>query len=195
MKYKTIIKKYEEYQEKNKLNDLLAILIRKASKYSSEIDEKNFVINIITKDNRYSSYIESQIYNLEDQILYDNEYNDEEIELYICTYEIDTIIDKFIQTGYPTIKLDSVVDRIGDIFEKVVGETQGYLRDENGVWHKFGDNNDKYTDLLGSKYPGFYDSVCCNEEKREKFIEWLDELTQPNSWYEYNEIDLIDQWY
>lgn len=38
MKYKTIIKKYEEYQEKNKLNDLLAILIRKASKYSSKQD-------------------------------------------------------------------------------------------------------------------------------------------------------------
>lgn len=90
------------------------------------------------------------------------------------------IIEKFIQSEYPTIKLDSVIGKIGDIFEKVVGEKEGYLRDENGKWHKFGNDNEKYTDLLGLKYSGFNESVCFNEEKREKFIEWLDELSHPN---------------
>lgn len=63
------------------------------------------------------------------------------------------------------------------------------------MWHKFGDDNDKYTDLLGLKCPGFKENVCCNEERREKFIEILDELTKLNSIYEYDEIGFIDSGY
>ncbi|MGL5694753.1 MAG: hypothetical protein ACRCXA_11790 [Peptostreptococcaceae bacterium] len=141
--------------------------------------------------------MESKIYDIEEQIQYCNEYVDEEdeIESYISLSEIDTIIETFIQTGYPTIKLDSVIDKIGDIFENVVGEKKEYLRDENGIWHKLGDDNDRYTDLLGLKYPYFYESVCCNEEKREHFIDLLDELTSSCCIYEYDEVNLIDDWY
>ncbi|MBN9646948.1 hypothetical protein J0L31_08090 [Terrisporobacter glycolicus] len=67
---------------------------------------------------------------------------------YTCSDDIDVIIDKFMQTEYPIIKLDSVVDKIGDIFEKVVGEKQGYLRDESGTWHKFGDDNKMISTLI-----------------------------------------------
>ena len=87
-----------------------------------------------------------------------------------------------------------MMNEVGDIFEKVIGEKQGYIRDENGKFHKFGDNNEKYINLLGVKYSWFKESVCDNDERREEFINYIHKLTDQDSIYEYNELDLIDLW-
>lgn len=199
MSFKTIMNKYSDYNTTNELNELCIKLIKKSTKYRGSDCESKFIINALMKDKRYSSYFRHITNEIEDYIEYGSyKFDDEEeIEFYIydlCSRDIENIINIFKQKQLPPIELDSVMDEVGGIFEKVIGEKQGYIRDENGKFHKFGDNNEKYTELLGFKYPWFKESVCDNDERREEFINYLDELTHQYSIYEYNELDLIDLW-
>ena len=197
MGIKNIINKNLGYSTRSELTELCIELIRESAKSRENECEIKFIIEILTNNKNYSSYLKHIVDEIEEYIekgIYKLD-DDEEIEWYIedlCLYDIESITTIFKQKQLPMIHIDSVIDEVGEIFEKIVGENKGYIRDENGKFHKFGDNNEKYTDLLGLKYSWFKESVCEDDEKRASFIEYLEILTDTYTLYEYNELELIE---
>lgn len=206
MELKTILKKYKDFNTHNENIKLLSEIIKCGVKYEKDDSESIFVINILTKNTKYSSYISEIISQIEEYIecniyLPDDckfELEDEEyIETFIsdiCLNDIEKIIRIFKEKQLPAIEIDSVIDELGSIFEKVIGENHGYIRDEHGKFNKFGEDNEKYTELLGIKYPWFKEIVCDNEDKKENFIKFLDSITDKDIIHKYDEIELVEGW-
>lgn len=194
-----IIYKYKGYKNEDELIDLMVKLISKLSRYKPGDLERDFIFKQIFKSNKYLSYIRTKISELDECIsnckdLVGDTFLEDDIERICDVDSIDKIIEIFKEKELPVIEVDAVIDEIGLIFEKVIGEVEGYIRDENGIIHKLGDNNEKYAELLALKYPGFKHHVYNDKELLNFFIEHLDSLSD-NPEYEYDESQFIDGWY
>lgn len=184
------------------------------SKYKSGDAERDFIIDILENNPKYSSYkytylswvnlnlydyIEEGIEDISDltdiniyKIVTDDEVS--ECDVIDGIRDIDKIIEIFKEKLLPPIDIDAVYEEFSDIFEKVVGERRGFLKDLDGKWHKFGNDPDSDCELLCIKYPSFGE-VMENESIRNHFIEYLKYGADDCLLYDYNEKEIINGWY
>lgn len=189
-----------------------ASFLEKLSKYKKGDPERDFILNILENNSKYSSYKDTYFewvnFNIKDytkeniQSLSDvldidiYEISNGEVSEYDIVNgieDIDKMIDVFKEKVLPPVELDAVYEEFSDIFEKVVGEKRGFLKNKTGKWHKFGQDSYRDAELLGIKYPSLGE-VMQDEEFMEYFVNHLmygvDEYL-----YDYNEKEIIKGWY
>ena len=184
----------------------------KLCKYKKGDPERDFILNILENNSKYSSYkytyLEWVNFNIKDytkeiiQSLSDvsdidiYEITDGEVSEYDIINGIEDInkmIDVFKEKVLPPVELDAVYEEFSDIFEKIVGEKSGFLRDRVGKWHKFGQDSYRDAELLGIKYPSLGEAMQ-DEELMECFVNYLMYGTDEYL-YNYNEKEIINGWY